>query len=73
MYFVQERLRNLSVLRDYPITVPPEPVWIAAAAEDIAGTGQELRDLAAATGLEREEIVRRLIAQAKPEDLGSEY
>jgi hypothetical protein len=69
MYFVQERLRILSTLGDHKIAIPPEAAWIAAAAEGIAGTSQELRDLAAATGLAKEEIVRRLIAGAKPQDL----
>jgi len=71
IYFLYERLKKVSLFSDHRITIPPEAVWIAAAAESIDGTGQALRDLAAATGLEREEIVRRLIAQAKPEDLGS--
>jgi hypothetical protein len=44
-------------------------VWITAAAEVSTETGQNLSDLAGATGLKPEEIVRRLIRQARVSDL----
>jgi hypothetical protein len=67
----QDILKVAYLFRDLDLSIPPQHVWMAAAAEGLANTGQSLKDLARVRGLAREEIVRRLIAQAKPEDLGS--
>ena len=69
IYVLHERIKRLSFFVNHPVTIPPEHVWATVAAEKIANSRQELGDLAAATGLAREEIVRRLIARAAPEDL----
>jgi hypothetical protein len=71
IWHFQDCLRVAYLLRDLELSIPPQHVWIAASAEILANSAQNLTDLARATGLAREEIVRRLIAQAKPEDLGS--
>jgi hypothetical protein len=55
--------------RPLQLSIPPQHVWITAAAEVSTETGQNLSDLAGATGLKPEEIVRRLIRQARVSDL----
>jgi hypothetical protein len=65
----EDILKAASLFMDLELSIPPQHVWMAAAAERLANTRQSLTDLVRATGLEREEIVRRLIAKAKPEDL----
>jgi hypothetical protein len=59
--------------RDYEIHLPSEAAWMVEMVESIAGTAQTLTDLVIATGLSREEVVSRLIRQAKPVDLGTSY
>jgi hypothetical protein len=73
IWHCQDVLKVAYLFRDLDLSIPPQHVWIAASAETLANTGQSLKDLARATGLEHEEIVRRLIAQAKPSDLGTPY
>jgi ribosomal protein L34E len=68
---LHKRLRRAEQFRDYEIRLPSEAAWMVETVEDIAGTAQTLTDLVIATGLSREEVVSRLIRQAKPEDLGS--
>jgi hypothetical protein len=69
----QDILKAAYLFQDLELIIPPQHVWIAAAAECLANNGPGLRDLVRKTGLTEEEILRRLIARAKPEDLRSEY